>query len=201
MDLTHVTGLLFNRVPQSALPYCLQLWQEHPFRFTLRRARLSKLGDFSWYPGRPPHITINADSPPLLFLLTYVHEVAHLRVHLQHGRRTAPHGHEWKATFRELAQPLLSAHVFPDDVASALHRHMKNPKASSLTDPHLSKALDAHDHRLTHVIHLTDIPEGSQFEIRRRQFVKGKLNRTRVMCREVSSGRHYLIAANAVINR
>ena len=201
MHLARVTELLEGRVPAASLPYCLQLWQEHAFHFSLRRSRISKLGDFSWKPGHPPHITVNADSHPYTFLLTYVHEVAHYRVHLQYGRRAAPHGQEWKDTFRNLCVPLLRQQIFPDDVAQALEAHLKNPKASSLSDPQLTVALHRHDIRMNNAVRLADIPEGSQFEIRGRWFMKGKLKRSRVLCREMSSRRQYLIAADAVIGK
>ena len=197
-ELSHV---LENHIPARAVDYCVHLWKEHPFRLSLRKARKTKLGDFSWRPGHAPHITVNADSHSYLFLLTYIHEVAHHRVQLKHGRRVAPHGKEWKEMFRELCSPLLRDEIFPNDVALVLKHHMENPKASSLSDAKLSRALSHHDPHLSNAVRLQDIPEGSAFEIRGRWFTRGKLKRSRIVCQEISSRRRYLIAADAFIGQ
>ena len=191
--------LLEKHVPQPAVAYCFSLWQEKPFQLRLRKSRVSKVGDFSCRPGKEPTITVNADSHPNLFLITYVHEVAHFRVHTEFGRRTAPHGKEWKNTFRQLCQPLLDGNVFPPDVNHQLTLHLHNPKASSFSDTHLNRMLRKHDDRLSTATLLGDIPEGSEFQIRGRWFIKGKMKRTRIVCRELKTRRNYLIAMDAII--
>ncbi len=199
MQLAQLSSLLEKQVPPGSLKYCLQLWQENPFQFTLRHSRVTKLGDFSCRPGQSPRITVNADSHPYVFLLTYVHEVAHLRVHSRLGWKAAPHGREWKDAFRALCEPLFTLAVFPEDVAHALRLHLRNPKASSLTDTHLTRVLHQYDEEKRNALRLADLPEGSQFQIRGRWFAKGKLRRTRVLCKEIASRRNYLIAADALV--
>lgn len=192
-------SILKKHVPAEAVSYCVHLWEDHPFQFKLRKSRVSKVGDFSCRPGREPRITVNADSHPFLFLITYVHEVAHLYVHKQLGWRAAPHGKEWKKTFHQLCLPLLQGDIFPPDLNQVLKHHLQNPKASSFSDPALSKALRQYDHHSLGATVLADIPEGSEFQIRGRWFTKGKLKRTRVVCRDLKSHRNYLIAADAVV--
>ncbi len=194
-----VLPVLQRHVPAGAVAYAYQLWQESPFHLVLRHTRVSKLGDFSCRPGRPPRITVNADSHPLLFLLTYVHEVAHLRVHQRFGWNAVPHGKEWKESFRALCAPLFSLNILPEPLAHVLRDHLRNPAASSLTDPRLCHELRQLDHRLQQALLLSDLPEGSEFQLQGRRFLKGKLNRTRIVCKEVTSRRNYLIAANAVV--
>jgi len=194
-----LSTVLEKHVPPGALPYCLQLWEAYPFNFILRKSRVSKLGDFSCRPGREPRITVNADSHPFVFLITFVHEVAHLHVHREHGWKVAPHGKEWKLTFQKLFEPLLRIGVFPDELAQALRHHLRNPKASSFADAALTHALRQFDPRSESTIVLRDIPEGSTFHIRGRWFEKGKMQRTRVRCRELSSRRIYLIGADTLI--
>lgn len=201
MEQARLTQLLEKHVPSRAVAYCLNLWKEHPFRLSLRHFRKTKLGDFSWRPGQAPHITINADSHSYLFLVTYVHEVAHHRVQLKHGRHVAPHGKEWKEMFRDLCSPLLHGEIFPEEVTQVLKQHLENPKASTFSDSRLSRALSCHDPQLSHAVRLADIPEGSTFELHGRWFIKGRLKRSRVVCREISSRRHYLIAADAFIGK
>ncbi len=199
MHSQSLNSVLEKHVPEGAVDYCLQLWQNNPFHFILRKSRVSKLGDFSCRPGREPRITVNADSHPYVFLITYVHEVAHLRVHRERGWKAAPHGKEWKLAFQQLFEPLLNAGIFPDDVEQALRKHMQNPKASSFADATLTRVLRQYDELSVSRIVLSDLPEGSTFHIRGRWFEKGKLRRTRVLCRELSSRRYYLIAADTLI--
>lgn len=199
MNSTHLSSILEQHVPAKAVAYCLQLWQDHPFQFKLRKSRASKVGDFSCHPGRDPKITVNADSHPYLFLITYVHEVAHLHVHKELGWRAAPHGKEWKKTFRHLCLPLMHCGIFPPDLQRILEQHLHNPKASSFSDPMLSKMLRSYDHHLMDATVLADIPEGSEFQIRGRWFTKGKQKRTRVVCHDLKSHRNYLIPADAVV--
>ncbi len=199
MNSESLVSILEKHLPAKAIPYCIQLWRDHPFQFKLRKSRVSKVGDFSCRPGHSPKITVNADSHPYLFLLTYVHEVAHLLVHQAFGWRAAPHGKEWKRAFRQLCLPLLQDGAFPPDLSQALEQHLHNPKASSFSDAALSKTLRRYDHLLSGATTLGDIPEGSEFQIRGRWFTKGKQKRTRVVCRDLKSRRNYMIAADAVV--
>src|SRR5436190_18414057 len=134
MNPATLYSILDKHVPATALAYCFELWQQHPFEFKLRKSRISKVGDFTCHNGRVPRITINHDSHPFLFLITYVHEVAHLVVHQLHGWKPEAHGAEWKETFRHLMAPLMNTNIFPQSLLHVLHDHMINPKASSFSD-------------------------------------------------------------------
>jgi hypothetical protein len=136
-----------------------------------------------------------------LFLITYVHEVAHLYVHLKHGNRIDPHGDEWKNMFQELMRPLLQESAFPGEILHELHRHMANPKASSFADTSLTKILRTYD-KGEQLITLSDIPEGSIFRIQGRFFRKGKLRRTRYLCQEIKprAKRNYLVPCEALVS-
>lgn len=192
---------LKKHVPESSLTYCLALWQQRPFELRTTRTRQSKVGDFT---GRPDskyqRITLNNDLNPYLFLFTYVHEVAHLHVYLRFGNKVDPHGDEWKEAFRQAMNPLLANDTFPPEILHLLRRHMENPKASSFADSDLTKAFRSFDANAAYYTCLSDIPEGSIFQFQRRFFRKGKLKRTRVVCREIRSKRNYLIPADVLVN-
>jgi hypothetical protein len=192
-------SLLARHIPEAAVPYCLQQWEQTPFQFKVRASRTTKLGDFTCRPGRAPRITVNADCHPYLFLITYLHEVAHLKVHLLHGWKKAPHGQEWKAAFRELCNPLLERNIFPEGLRQVLQSHLQNPTASSLTDTRLTRALRQLDPGVKESLMLADLPHGSRFQIRGRWFQKVEHKRTRVLCRELSTRRQYLIQADVLV--
>src|ERR1041385_7700189 len=102
IDVKKIEGILTQHVPLNSVGYCTGLWQEMPFDFKLRKSRLSKLGDFTCRTGRTPQITVNKDLHSYLFLMTYIHEVAHLRVHQHYGFKAEAHGEEWKHAFQTL---------------------------------------------------------------------------------------------------
>jgi SprT protein len=200
MTTDKLADVLQNHVPEAARAYCFDLWIRYPFHFTLRNSRQSKVGDFICRPGHAPHITVNADLHPYLFLITYVHEVAHLVVHRMHGPNAESHGELWKNAFKELMQPLLIAAIFPNDLLRRLRMHMQDPMASSFSDADLSQALRVHDPKWSKSTLLSEIPVGSMFGLRGKWFRKGDLQRTRFVCIEVKTKRKFLVPADFVVD-
>lgn len=199
MDGKKVSNILQEHVPPAAFDYCLGLWNVHHFKFKLRKTRVTKVGDFSCRTGQTPQITVNHDLHPYLFLMTYIHEVAHLVVHIQHGFKAEAHGEDWKNTFKQLFAPMLDPVVFPEPLLSVLRRHMANPKASSFSDTELTNLFRKENEKEANAVLLSDIPEGSIFRFHGRWFKKGKLRRTRVLCQEVKSKRQYLVPAEVPV--
>lgn len=191
-----IINILNTHVPAPAVPYCLQLWQSDPFKFKLRKARQTKIGDFSCKHGQAPQITVNNDLHPYLFLITYVHEVAHLHVHKQYGHRVEAHGEEWKNTFRELMVPVMTPEIFSENVLRGLKRHMVNPKASTYSDTDFTELLRSVDEKWSRATLLSEIPEGSLFGLHGKWFRKGALQRTRVLCLELKTKRKFLVPAD-----
>ncbi|HEY8513090.1 MAG TPA: SprT-like domain-containing protein [Cyclobacteriaceae bacterium] len=200
MTETTLRKIIDNHVPPTAASYAFQLWKETPFVLKITRSRSSKVGDFTGCRHHTTHrITINHDLNPYLFLITYLHEVAHLRTFLHYGTRAEPHGEEWKRIFRNLLSPVLNDQVFPPRILHRLTLHMANPKASSFADRELTIALREYDPGATHHTTVADLPEGSVFKLQGKYFRKGKLRRTRVLCREVRTRRQYLVPAEALV--
>ena len=200
MTEEQVRSTLHQHIPERAVDYCFQLWKEKPFKLKLTRSRQTKIGDFTCKESAQPRITLNHDLNRYTFLITYIHEVAHYRVFLEFGHRAEPHGTRWKNAFQKLLEPVLSAEIFPEEIFVLLHKHMINPKASSFADVALTKALRSFDENAHADIVLSDLPEGSTFRLNGRYFKKGKLKRTRVLCKEVNSRRQYLVPAEALVS-
>jgi SprT protein len=196
---TTLRNLLEQHIPAPAVNYCMELWEQKPFHFHLSKKRVSKSGDFTCIHGRHPRITINKDLHPFEFLITYIHEVAHHHVHLRYAFRAEAHGTEWKRTFQELLAPLLTEQIFPNDILVSLSQHMINPKASTYSDSALTKLLRSKDPRTARSTLLSELPEGSVFDLNGRWFKKGKLQRTRVLCLEVKSKRQFLVPADVPV--
>ncbi len=184
-------------LPPQAVTYCHQLWQHHAFDFRITKTRSSKFGDYRFYKNRHK-ITVNGDLNSYAFLVTYLHEVAHLVTFSQYKSNVQPHGKEWKKSFRELAEPVLSSHIFPSEILGALQQYLVNPKASSCADPVLFQALHRFDTKTDKVL-LANLPEGELFSLNGRAFRKGVTRRTRVLCEEVKSRKKYLVHTQALV--
>lgn len=195
---TRFKATLSKYIPAEALEYCFTLWRDDPFHFKIKKGRTTKLGDYRFNPKDQSHtITINNDLNPFAFLVTYLHEVAHLITFKKHGRKVRPHGAEWKSNFKYVALPVLNDTVFPSEVLQSLARYLKNPKASSCTDHNLLKALSAYDIKPKKF--LADINIGQEFMLGQKVFQKVSLRRTRYVCKEVATGRKYLISKSAQV--
>jgi SprT protein len=199
MTLEKAKALFEKHVPEAAVFYCLELFEQYQFRFTLRKNRVTKVGDFTFRTGHIPRITVNNDLHPYLFLITYIHEVAHLSVHIKYGNRAEAHGDEWKNSFKDLLDPVLTDEIFPDQLLKALKKHMINPKASSFSDAALTQVLRKYDPMAIRQTILSEIPAGSIFSLNGRWFIKGPLRRTRFECKEFKSKRTYLVPADVPI--
>jgi len=184
--------------PVGAADYCFNLFEENDFIFKITRKRQSKLGDYSYNPIRGHQITVNENLNPFAFTITYLHEVAHYKVHVAHKRRKAPHGKEWKAYFRDLMIPILNNYIFPENILVNLQNYIQNPKASSCADINLLKSLRIYDQTETENL-LSDLKDGDIFKLSGRVFKKLIKKRTRVLCEETATKRKFLISEAASI--
>ena len=189
-------------MPKEAEDYCVRLWRQYGFRLKLSNHRRSKWGDYRYRKsadGTEQHqISVNRTLPAEAFLLTYLHEVAHLIAFQQHGFHIRPHGAEWKRCFRQLLHPVLSQPMVLAEVQLPLQRYAQNPKATVHADGALLRAL-LRDKPLDGNIPLASVAEQEQFVFQGRKFLKEKVRRTRALCREVTSGKRYTIALSAYV--
>jgi SprT protein len=188
-------------VPPNAVAYCCKLLDYFGFEFQIKKSRQTKLGDYRFDSSTNKHaITINNDLNQFAFLVTYIHEVAHLVTYKESGRKVSPHGSEWKNNFVKAMQPVLNAEVFPPNVLRALQNYFKNPKASSCSDPVLFQVLRQFDGD-TESVSLSKIAIGETFLFNDREFKKMEVRRTRSVCLDLSNNRKYLIAQIAPVTK
>jgi SprT protein len=188
--------------PESTVQFCYDLWKEYQFKFKVTRPRQSKLGDYCYRRDRGHQITVNANLNPYSFLVTYIHEVAHLQTFKQYGNKPEPHGKEWKRYFRETFQPLLKSDFLPIELIIPLTEYLKNPAATTQGAKPLMNALRLFDTNIDlDSIVLTSIEAGENFELNGRIFTKGELRRTRFLCTDRQNGKRYVIASNALVKR
>lgn len=187
--------LLKKYLPLNTSGYVLELLLKYPVKFKIVNPRKSKLGDFR-ASNKSGHcqITVNKDLEPLNFLITTVHEIAHLYNWMEFKGKISPHGKEWKNEYKKLFQPLLNTECLLEEEIKILKSHLSNPKASSCSDTKLTNYF-----RKEGVKRVEELPIGSSFILNGRTFTSEKKLRKRFLCLEQESKRKYYVNGLAEI--
>lgn len=193
-------AILKKYLPERAVASCLELIQSSGVHLKIVNERVTRHGDYRRMPNGRHQITVNANLNPYRFLITLVHEIAHLAAFEKYGRRIKPHGKEWKQTFQHLMLPFISPEIFPHKLLPLLAKHFRNPKASSSTDAQLSIALKQFDLQHTDKSYVFELPLGSVFRLYNgKLYKKGNKRVKRYECIEMASGRMFLFQPNAEV--
>lgn len=191
--------ILKKYIPAAAVKPVLELIKSNHVHLKIVNERVTRHGDYRKLPTGEHRVTVNANLNPYRFLITLVHEIAHLVAFHKYGRYIKPHGEEWKYTFQRLMLPFIRPEVFPQDLLPLLAMHFKNPKASSDTDAKLSIALKQYDPE-NDKNYIFEIPEGGTFRLYNgRVFRKGPKKVKRFQCVEVATGKVYMFNPNAEV--
>lgn len=188
-----------NFVPTASIPLLSKYLVRWEVNLVITRKRVTKHGDFRALPKGGHQITVNEMPNPYRFLITTVHEIAHLITYKNFGPGIKPHGKEWKHTYRKIMLPFLIPEIFPQELLKILQLHFRNPKASSDTDTKLALVINKFDpeNKKNYIFELED---GSVFEIHNgRRFVRGKKRIKRYECREMNGKRLYLFSPHAQV--
>ena len=161
-------------LPELAVAPCFELIKTHGVHLKIVNHRVTRHGDYRRLPNGLHLITVNASLNKYRFLITLVHEIAHLVAFETYGRRIKPHGVEWKRTFQHLMVPFIRPEVFPTQLLPIIANHFKNPKASSSTDARLSIALKAFDEEERQLSYVYELPTGSVFRLYNRRLFKNR---------------------------
>lgn len=186
-------NILRKYIPEASVDIVAEWIYTFDFKLKIKKSRASKYGDYRQpINGLNHQITINYDLNPYAFLVTLIHEIAHLTTYLHHKNNVKPHGEEWKYEYKKLMRPFMNETVFPQDIIVALEVAMQNPAASGCSDVDLLRALRKYDLGKKSQ-HLEDLPANTLFSISDgRQFIKGERIRTRYRCMENNTNRIYL---------
>lgn len=195
---------LSEYLPEGAACIIARWIDEYKCDFRIAGKRSSKLGDY-----RPRHkglnhrISVNYNLNPYGFLITTVHEFAHLLTWNEYKSSVKPHGQEWKRNFKKMMQPFLEIEIFPQHLKNEINSYLINPSASSCTDINLFRAIqeyNAPDPGGLKVLLIENIPCDTTFMVRNgRKFKKLEKMRKRYKCIELVTGRFYLFHPMAEI--
>ncbi len=193
---------LQNYLPPGTGEAVTAYLHQYKVHLTIAKERKSILGDYRHQTNHVNHrISVNGNLNKFSFLITLLHELAHLLTFEQHKNKVQAHGKEWKIIFGQLLQQFLSAgsggqhKIFPADIEKELLQSLKNPAASSCAEAGLLRALRKYDAKESHHLLMEELQPNILFRIKDgRVFQKGEKLRKRFKCKEVQTGKFYLFS-------
>ncbi len=192
--------VLAKYIPAEAAPIIARWIDYYKCDFKVSRGRNTKFGDY-----RPPYngdnhrISVNFNLNPYAFLVTTVHEFAHLQTWNEYQGKAKPHGLEWKSNFKKMMKPFFEKEVFPTDLKGAINLYLDNPAASSCSDLNLFRALRKYD-TASNGVPVELLAMKSIFKLKDgRTFRKDELLRKRIKCLELNTRRIYLFSPLAEV--
>ncbi|MBK6527660.1 MAG: hypothetical protein IPG07_20205 [Crocinitomicaceae bacterium] len=185
-------------LPAGSEEYVAEYLLEKVVHFTVTKERKTKYGDYRHpHAGKPHQISINGNLNKYAFLVTTIHELAHLTAFEKYRHTVSAHGDEWKREFQLVFKPLLDKEILPIDVTLALNNYLRNIKATSCGDEALYRVLRRYDKRPA--IFLEHLVSGEKFKLNDRIFVKGKKLRKRYECIAVDTHEKYHVLGIAEV--
>jgi hypothetical protein len=195
-----MSEVLSKYLPEHAVKPVFELIVANQVHLKIVNERVTRHGDYRMGMNGKHEITVNANLNQYRFLITLVHEIAHLAAFEKFGRAIKPHGTQWKLTFQQLMLPFIRPEIFPHSVLPLVANHFRNPTASSDTDARLAFALKQFDERKPDIHFIHEVPSGSMFRIKNgRIFQKKGLRTKRYESLEIKTGKLYLFNANAEV--
>ncbi len=181
-------------IPDGSFDKLMELIEQYKVHLTVTQERKSKLGDFrNAYKNKNHRISVNGNLNKYAFLLTLLHELAHLLAYEKYGHTIPAHGFEWKETFAKLLVDFLKLHIFPQDIAQEIIATLNNPAATTGGEEKLQRVLKKYDtNRPNTHIFVDEVAIGAHFKFKNSIYLKkGKL-RKRNIATELSTGKDYL---------
>lgn len=181
-------------LPEGSFEDVAHYLHEHKVHLTITRERKSILGNYRNKIFDKNHrISINGNLNKYSFLITLLHELAHLLAYEKYGHRIPPHGRQWKDEYGKILMQFIPKKIFPAEIDKLLIESLHNPAASTCAEPHLTRALKKYDRKKEGYLFVEELPMGSLFKIKDGNvYKKGERIRKRFKCVEVATGKLYL---------
>ena len=182
-------------IPDKAAQLVLDYLNLHKVHLTITKERKSVLGDYRHATTYNNHrISVNGNLNKYSFLITLIHESAHLITFTLHKNLVDPHGKEWKRIYGVLLRDFLQPDMFPPELLYYLNDSLHDLPASSCSDEKLMRVLKKYD-KANGLLLVEQIGEGKLFDAGKgKLFRKGKKLRKRYQCVEMATGKLYLFS-------
>ena len=189
-------GQLQDYLPPGTYEAVLSYLRQYKVHLTVARERKSILGDYRHRTHQDNHrISINGNLNTYSFLITLLHELAHLLTFEQFGNKVLAHGREWKVIYAKMLAQFLEHKIFPADIEAELFQSLQNPAASTCAEDGLLRVLRNYDSKESHHRLVEEIAKNGLFRLNDgRVFKKGEKLRKRYRCVEVRTGKVYLFS-------
>jgi SprT protein len=183
-------------IPQGSAQLVFDYLHQYNVHLTVTRERKSVLGDYRHaVNGKNHRISVNGNMNNYAFLITLIHELAHLVTFIQYGNKVQSHGKEWKLVYRKMLEDFIRLLIFPDDILAAFKKNLHDLPASSCADEDLMRVLKRYDPDAEKKLMVEQIEEGKLFDAGEgRIFRKGKKLRKRFQCVEIATKKIYLFS-------
>ena len=184
-------------LPEGTYLAVFQYLQQYHVHLTIARERNSILGDYRHQTKGTNHrISVNGNLNKYAFLLTLIHELAHLLTFEKFGNKVSSHGKEWKNIYGSLLEQFLKNKIFPVDIEQEIQKTLHNHAASSCAEVPLTRVLRRYDVKKPGHQMIEEMFVDAVFKTHDgRVFKKGEKIRKRFRCIEMSTGRIYLFSA------
>ena len=192
-----MSNVLQKYLPEHAVANCFELIKENHVHLKIVNERQSRHGDYRRDAQGFHLITVNSSLNKYRFLITLIHEIAHLVAFEKYGRRISPHGAEWKQTFREML--LESLTVYAEDLRPIILKFSKSPKAKFMASPDLVKYF--HVPEEDELLYLENLIVGDVFVLKNKVFVIEETTKKRYLCRNLKSGLKYKVNTLARVRK
>jgi SprT protein len=187
---------LSSFLPEGSFEEVAYYLHHYKVHLTITRERQSILGNYRNKVFDKNHrISVNGNLNKYSFLITLLHELAHLLAHEKYGHRIQAHGKQWKEEYGKILSEFIPKKNFPPEIEKLLVQSLKNPAATTCTEPHLIRALKKYDVKKEGYFFVEELPAGSLFKVNSGAiFKKGERIRKRFKCVEVATKKVYLFS-------
>ncbi len=189
--MSELKEILCKYLPETSVEPIEKMILANNVQVNITRARRTKLGDF-----RPPQngvsyhrISINHNLNKYDFLITLLHEFAHLYIWNLYKNKVEPHGKEWSQKYLDLLKQFSTPQNFPDEIRALFVQLEKHPQ---LGKTELSRALRKYDENQDYLL-IEEIPFKANFNtFDGRSFQKIEKLKKRFKCICLNDKRNYL---------
>ncbi len=187
---------LSSFLPEGSFEEVAYYLHHYKVHLTITRERQSILGNYRNKVFDKNHrISVNGNLNKYSFLITLLHELAHLLAHEKYGHRIQAHGKQWKEEYGNILSEFIPKKNFPPEIEKLLAKSLKNPAATTCAEPHLIRALKKYDVKKEGYFFVEELPAGSLFKVNSGAiFKKGERIRKRFKCVEVATKKVYLFS-------
>lgn len=192
----HPLHALTAYLPDNSFEHVVNYINQYKVHLTITRKRQSVLGDYrNAMHGKNHRITVNGNLNKYSFLITLLHELAHLLAFEKFGNRINAHGKEWKAVYSNLLYTFTDKNIFTADIEQALQQSIKKPGATSCAEEDLMRVLRRYDEVKKDFYLIEELPAKTLFKTADgKVFEKGEQLRKRFRCTEKNTGLVYLFS-------